>query len=122
VVSLRCSTAGDVEGAAFTAAPRVETLVRELSRSQLPIFRTQLGLAPGQFPPLGAMLPGLREAGLDESWYRFLHGYLASPTGGNKRNELLHGFIHNPTPELATLVLLAALYLAVGPVPTRDVG
>jgi hypothetical protein len=109
--------AGDAEGAALTAAPRVESLARALARALLPIYQTQVGLAPGQFPPLGALLPALREAGLDESWYRFLYGYLANPSGGNARNYLLHGFIDRPTPEGATLVLLAMLYLAVGPVP-----
>ena len=63
---------------------------------------------------LGALLPDLRKAGLNESWYRFLHTYLASVAGTNIRNELLHGFVDEITEPASALILTAALYLAVG--------
>ena len=56
----------------------------------------------------------MRKAGLNESWYRFLHTYLASVAGANIRNELLHGFVDEITESASALILIAALYLAVG--------
>ena len=113
---------GDAEGALFTAAPRVETLVREIVLAlDLPVYRTQLGNAAGQYPGFGALLQVLADAGLDESWFRFLNSYFAAPAGGNMRNEALHGFVDDPTDVMAALALTAALYLALGPVPV-DVG
>ena len=109
---------GDIEGATFTALPRTEALARELAlRLNLPIYRTQLPRTPGQYPGLGSVLSELRQAGLDESWFRFLNGYLANPGGGNVRNDALHGFVNEPSAETAALTLVAALYLALGPVP-----
>jgi hypothetical protein len=58
-------------------------------------------------------LPDLRKAGLDESWYRFLHNFLASVVGANIRNELLHGFMDEISEPTSALILTAALYLAV---------
>ena len=80
----------------------------------LPIYRTQRTTNPGQHPGLGFLLAALKGAGMDESWFRFLNGFLARPMGLNERNELLHGFIDDPTESTAALALLGALYLAVG--------
>jgi hypothetical protein len=55
----------------------------------------------------------LRKVSLNESWYRFLHTYLASVVGANIRNELLHGFVDEITESASALILTAALYLAV---------
>lgn len=85
---------GDFEGSAYTIMPKIEALVRSVVLvCGLPVYRTQREKSPGQYPGLGALLPELRKAGLDESWFRFLHTYLASPPGANARNELLHGFV-----------------------------
>ena len=55
---------------------------------------------------------------MDESWYRYLNGYLASPRGANVRNELLHGFVDEPSQTTAALTMVGALYLAIRePVP-----
>jgi hypothetical protein len=80
----------------------------------MPLYRTQREKSPGQYPGLGALLPELHRAGLDESWYRFLHTYFASVAGTNIRNELLHGFIDEIGEPASALILTAALYLAVG--------
>lgn len=106
---------GDTEGASYSATPRVEALVREIVlRLGLPIYRTQRATTPGQYPGLGALLPALQQRGLDESWVRFLNGFLARPMGENVRNELLHGFADDPPESIAVLVLVATLFLAVG--------
>ena len=106
---------GDHEGAAHTASAHVETLVRDIVLAiPLPIYRVQRQRDPGQYPGLGTLLSALRADGLDESWGRFLEGYLAKPIGSNVRNELLHGFEVDPGRSTATLVLLSALYLARG--------
>lgn len=106
---------GDFEGAAYTVTPKIEALARSVALvCGLPLYRTQREKSPGQYPGLGALLPDLRRVGLNESWYRFLHTYLASVVGANIRNELLHGFVGEVTESASALILTAALYLAVG--------
>jgi hypothetical protein len=105
---------GDPEGAVFTAAPRLEALVRDLVlKGGLPAYRTQRAKSPGQYPGLGALLAMLLAAGLDESWIRYLGTLLANPMGANARNELLHGFVDMPPESWATLVFVCVLFLAV---------
>lgn len=110
---------GDHEGAAHTTSAHIETLVRDIVLAiPLPIYRVQRQQNPGQYPGLGTLLPALRAHGLDESWARFLEGFLAKPIGANTRNELLHGFELEPSESEAALVLIAALYLARGVILT----
>ncbi len=105
---------GDFEGAAYAVTPKIEALARSIALAcGLPLYRTQREKVPGQYPGLGAILPELRKAGLNESWYRFLHTYLASVAGANTRNELLHGFMDEITETASALILTAALDLAV---------
>lgn len=112
---------GDFEGAAYTVMPKIEALARSAALAcGLPLYRTQRAKSPGQYPGLGALLPELRKAGLNESWYRFLHTFLASVAGTNTRNELLHGFVDEITESTSALILTAALYLAVGIEPTAS--
>jgi len=107
--------AGDFEGCAFCITPRLESLVRALVLAiPLPVYRTQRAATPGQYPGLGRLLPALRQAGLDESWSRFLQGFLAKPMGSNYRSELLHGFEDEPSAPAATLLLVSAIYLTRG--------
>jgi hypothetical protein len=106
---------GDAEGAAYSGAPRVEALVRSLVLAMgLPVYRTQRAQTPGQYPGLGALLPALLAAGMDESWCRFLSSFLTSPVGANVRNEILHGFVDEVSRSVAALILIGALYLAKG--------
>lgn len=106
---------GDHEGASFTAIPRIEALTRAIVLAiPLPIYRTQRAQTPGQYPGLGVLLPELRRVGLDEPWYRFLYGFFANPRGHNTRNEVLHGFVYEPSETQAALSLIGALYLSVG--------
>ncbi|MFF3672335.1 DUF4209 domain-containing protein [Microtetraspora malaysiensis] len=106
--------AGDPEGAAFTAAPRVEALTRNLLLIiDEPIYRTQRTSTPGQYPGLGALLAFLKAKGMNESWYRFIYTLCANPAGGtNIRNEISHGFINFVNTTYAALLLQAAAYMA----------
>ena len=118
---------GDYEGAAYTVTPKIEALARSIALAcGLPLYRTQREKSPGQYPGLGALLPEMRKAGLNESWYRFLNTYLASVAGANIRNELLHGFVDEIGEPASALILTAALYLAVGielsePIETSEI-
>ncbi|MDQ4142679.1 MAG: DUF4209 domain-containing protein [Actinomycetota bacterium] len=112
---------GDVEGAAYMATPIAEALARNLVLvSGQPLYRVQRKQSPGQYPGLGFLLGELRKIGLDESWYRFLWTFLASPAGVNFRNELFHGFLDRVNANHAALVLIAAMFLAHLGVGTSD--
>ncbi|UGQ15126.1 DUF4209 domain-containing protein [Yinghuangia sp. ASG 101] len=104
---------GDFEAAGFTAAPRIETLARNLLiSSNVGIYRLQRNEKPGQYPGLGFLLGALLETGLDESWYRCLYTVCANPAGGwNVRNEISHGFVDNVPSAVAAVLLQALMYL-----------
>lgn len=113
---------GDHEGAAFTALPKVERLARDLliALGEV-VFRAPTASAPGGYVMLGALLDLLERHGLDPSWSRFLQVYLVRQDGVNLRNEALHG-THPELGELqSSMILLAALYLALV-TPSREAG
>jgi hypothetical protein len=106
---------GDPEGSAFTAVPRIERLAREiLLELGVGVFRPPRGSEPGVYPGLGSLLATLVEQGLDPSWARFLSTFLSRQEGLNLRNELSHGSMDDVAEGQAGLILIAALYLAVG--------
>ncbi|MEU3263267.1 DUF4209 domain-containing protein [Streptomyces bacillaris] len=112
----RCFTRywmGDPEGAAYSAAPRIETLARNLViELDAGVYRLQRNEKPGQYPGLGVLLGVLREKGLSESWYRNILTVCGNPAGGwNLRNELAHGFIDHAGPPPAALLLQCIVYL-----------
>ena len=103
----------DFEGAAFTAAPRVETLARRLVLATgHGVYRLQRERKPGQYPGLGALLDALTQRGLDESWFRFIYTLCANPAGWNIRNEISHGFVDDVHAAVAALLIQALLYLS----------
>ncbi|MFF5766844.1 DUF4209 domain-containing protein [Streptomyces tanashiensis] len=104
---------GDAEGAAFTIAPRVEALTRELVLAMnAGVYRLQRNEKPGQYPGLAVLLNTLREKGMDESWYRNILTICGNPAGGwNLRNDMAHGFMDNVGSHGAAVLLQAALYL-----------
>lgn len=105
---------GDYEAAACTGIPLVERQCRQLLLAiDAPLYRVQRERAPGTYPGLGALLPQLRERGLDESWFRYLRTFLSAPNGWNFRNEALHGFVDDVGWLGAGLVLIAVLYLTL---------
>lgn len=106
-------TNGDVEGAAYTALPLIERLMREvLLRLNEPLYRVQQGRTPGQYPGMGHVLERLASRGLDPSWHRYLRTLLTSPVGLNFRNNALHGFVDEVAPSTSTAVLVALFYVA----------
>jgi hypothetical protein len=113
--------AGDYEGAAFTAIPRIEALARELLlAADAAVYRLQRQQTPGQYAGLGYLLDMLRTGGLDESWYRYFRTVLFSPAGWNIRNELSHGFLDNVDFVVAALILQLALHLAAHDLTSDD--
>ncbi|MFJ5267111.1 DUF4209 domain-containing protein [Streptomyces sp. NPDC088358] len=114
---------GDPEGAAFSAAPKIEALARNLVIGlDAGVYRLQRNDKPGQYPGLGTLLGVLREKGLDESWYRNILTICGNPAGGwNLRNDLAHGFIDNAGSPPAALLLQSVVYLwALGPKVQAD--
>jgi hypothetical protein len=105
--------AGDAEAAAFTIAPRIETLARNLLiASDMGIYRTQRRQSPGQYPGLKVLLDKLLQLGLDPSWHRYIVVVCAHPVGHNLRNEIAHGFVPDISDTGAALLLQAAAHLA----------
>jgi hypothetical protein len=105
---------GDYEGAAFTAAPRVESLARNLLLAlDAGIYRLQRQDSPGQYPGLGSLLGSLHEKGLSTDWFRFIHCVLTNPVGWNLRNELSHGLIDDVDPIIGALILQCVAHIAL---------
>lgn len=104
----------DYEGATFTIAPKIETLLRNLVLNlDAGVYRLQRQEKPGQFPGMGALLGVLKDRGLDESWYRNILTICANPAGGpNLRNELAHGFVHAASAPAAAVLIQCVLYLS----------
>ena len=108
---------GEFEASAHLAAPKVEAAVRALLLElNEPVYRVSVGDSLGQFPGLGALLPGLVDQGFDPDWERFLRALLLSD-GDNMRNLIAHGFMDEVDPAKAALVLRA---LAVVVLITAD--
>jgi hypothetical protein len=114
----------DYEAAAAVAYPLVEAAVRSLLRElDEGIYRLQKASDPGQYPGLWTMLEALEEIALDESWSYFIKWlFLGPPAGMNLRNDLAHGFIHDPGGVYSVLVLRAAAVLVplTRPGPNAD--
>lgn len=111
----------DYESCLAVAITKIEAsaraLLRELSE---PIFRTQLGQDPGDYPSLHKLLARLEELALDESWAYFLRWLLVSSNGPNLRNDFAHGLVGNVGPVYAALVLKAATMLSTLVPPQVD--
>jgi hypothetical protein len=113
VYALQRFWAGDSQGAAYTLAPRIETLVREMFRSvEQGIYMLQQTHKPGQFPGLGAMLDLLPTPyEVSPSRQRFLKTALTNPIGLNIRNRLAHGVNEYGDAGTAALLIHIALSL-----------
>jgi hypothetical protein len=110
--ALRRYADGDPEGAAYTALPLIERMLRDLLLSaNAPVYRVQQGETRGQYEGLGAMLDRLVDRGFNRSWHRYLTHLLTAPEGPNLRNEAVHGFIDDIGEAGAAFILIAVLYL-----------
>ncbi|MEA2396101.1 MAG: hypothetical protein QOJ82_3992 [Solirubrobacteraceae bacterium] len=118
---LRRYAGGDLEGAAHTLVPQVETAIRALAaRAGVRVIRNPRG-QPGGVQPLGAILAGLGGR-LDESWRRYLANLLTDSLGVNLRNSISHG-LHGPvTRGEVALLVHAACRLAMLKVDRPDSG
>lgn len=113
-------SSGRFEEAAGLAMPKIESLVRARLETMGGLhFRVQQDKTRAQYPTLRSLLSDLKPA-LDPSWHRYFRTFLVSPFGRNYRNELLHGFLEGTTQQDATLLLVAALHLALAPAPTAQ--
>lgn len=113
---------GDPEGAAFSAVPKIETLVRaHVIKLDAGVYRLQRDQKPGQYPGLGVLLGVLRKEGLNESWYRNILTICGNPAGGwNLRNDLAHGFIDRVESPAAAVILQCVIYLCFLGVVKRE--
>ena len=111
----------DYEASAHVAVPLVEAATRSLLRElDEGIYRVQQANEPGGYPGLWVMLDALERIALDESWAYFIKWLLLGPIGMNIRNDLAHGFVHDPGLVYSALVLRAAAVLV--PLTRPDVG
>ena len=110
--ALHLYMSGDYDASAFSLAPRIERVVRELaSAAHLPVTQSpRRNGAPGGVRGLGDILASL-EGVLDESWRRYLRGLLAEPTGVNLRNRVGHALMDIATDRDAAALLHAICYL-----------
>jgi len=115
VYALQRFWAGDSQGAAYTLAPRTETLVREMFRSvEHGIYMLQQTHKPGQFPGLDAMLDLLPTPyEVSPSRQRFLTTALTNPIGLNVRNRLAHEVNEYGDAGTAALLIHIALSLTM---------
>lgn len=103
---------GDYEGAAYTALPRIERLMRDcLVLLREPVTRPGFGGSARGHRGIGDMVTTLEESGLDPSWSRFFQSFLAGRL--NVRNDALHGNLGPVNETLSALVLIAGFYLAL---------
>lgn len=104
---------GDAEAVMFCTPPIIEALARQLViDTQQGVYRLQRQDSPGQYPGLGSLLGTLLTAGLDPSWFRYLHTLCTSIAGMNLRNEIAHGFAFGHSASIAATLLQAAGYLS----------
>ena len=114
---------GDFESCAAVAIPKLEAAARSLLRElDEGIYRVQVGNDPGGYVGLYVLLDELETLALDESWAYYLRWLLLGPYGANLRNDIAHGFVFDPGPLYAALLLRAVslLVMVADTLPTDD--
>jgi hypothetical protein len=105
---------GDYESCAAVVIPKFEAAARSLLRElDEGIYRVQVGNDPGGYTGLYNLLDELEKLALDESWAYFFRWLLLGPYGANLRNDVAHGFVFDPGPVYAALLLRAVSVLAL---------
>jgi hypothetical protein len=105
---------GDYESCAAVVIPKFEAAARSLLRElDEGIYRVQVGNDPGGYAGLYNLLDELQKLALDESWAYFFEWLLLGPYGANLRNDVAHGFVFDPGPVYAALLLRAVSVLAL---------
>jgi hypothetical protein len=104
----------DYESCAAVAIPKFEAAARSLLRElDEGIYRVQVGKDPGGYVGLYNLLDELEKLALDESWTYFFEWLLLGPYGANLRNDVAHGFVFDPGPVYAALLLRAVSVLVL---------
>jgi hypothetical protein len=105
---------GDYESCAAVVIPKFEAAARSLLRElDEGIYRVQVGNDPGGYVGLYLLLDDLEKLALDESWAYFFRWLLLGPYGANLRNDVAHGFVFDPGPVYAALLLRAVSVLVL---------
>lgn len=106
---------GDAEGAAFTAFPVIEALLRNAAlAADQGIYRLQKKQSPGQYVGLGVLLDLFVESyDVSERDRRFLNALLNHPGGWNVRNLMAHGYILRAGAALAAVLIYAAMKIVL---------
>jgi hypothetical protein len=105
---------GDYESCAAVVTPLFEAAARSLLRElDEGIYRVQVGNDPGGYVGLFVLLDELEKLALDESWAYFFRWLLLGPYGANLRNDIAHGFVFDPGPVYAALLLRAVAVLVL---------
>lgn len=106
---------GDYESCAAVVIPKFEAAARSLLRElDEGIYRVQVGNDPGGYVGLYILLDELEKLALDESWAYFFRWLLLGPYGANLRNDVAHGFVFDPGPVYAALLLRAVSGTFIG--------
>lgn len=114
---------GDYESCAAVVIPKFEAAARSLLRElDEGIYRVQVGNDPGGYVGLYVLIDELQKLALDESWAYFFRWLLLGPYGANLRNDVAHGFVFDPGPVYAALLLRAVsvLVLVADTLPRDD--
>lgn len=106
---------GDAEGAAFTAFPLIEALLRNATlAADQGIYRLQKKQSPGQYVGVGVLLDlFVTSYDVSEQDQRFFNALLNHPGGWNVRNLMAHGYIHNAGSALAAVLIYAAMKIVL---------
>lgn len=106
---------GDAEGAAYSALPAIEAMVRNaVIAADRGVFRLQRKQQPGQFVGLGTLLDLFAESyAISERDSRFFGALLRHPGGWNLRNLAAHGYTPGIGGAAGAVVLYAAMRIIV---------
>lgn len=115
---------GDFESSVAVTIPKFEAAARAiLQELDEGIYKVQISPNNyGGFVTLRPLLDELDKLALDPSWAHFYRWLFLGPYGANLRNDVAHGFIFDPGPTLAALILRAvsSLALVAGPLPDNQ--
>ncbi len=112
---------GEPDESAHLAAPRIETVLRELARRlSIPIINEPRGEKVGGIRTLGGILEALEGAFPTPGWHVYLRSLLVDPLGANLRNVVAHGLRTSVSAQDASLLIHAACFLRALTVSAAD--
>jgi len=112
---------GEPDESSHLAAPRIETVLRELARRlRIPIINEPQGEKVGGVRTLGGILEALEGAFPTPGWHAYLRSLLVDPLGANLRNVVAHGLRTSVSAQDAALLIHAACFLRALTVSAAD--